>query len=111
MICAGTMTIRSRNVVKSIPISIALTVDCSAFCFVVPVGLIIRADQIFKFQVKTTQSPVAQLVEQSAVNRLVASSSLAGGAQLLSTDRSATLVNARDCNISLRAFFFLRLYM
>lgn len=54
-------------------------------------------------------SPVAQLVEQSAVNRLVASSSLAGGAQLLSTKRSATIVNARDCFSSLRAFFFFTL--
>ena len=40
-------------------------------------------------------SPVAQLVEQSAVNRLVASSSLAGGARFFSTERNPTPVNAR----------------
>ena len=49
MICAGTIKIRSRNVVKSTCRSLDFVAVCSAFCSAVPAGLIIDADQIFEF--------------------------------------------------------------
>jgi hypothetical protein len=44
---------------------------------------------------KSTSSPVAQLVEQAAVNRLVAGSSPAGGADLKILEISDNVLNAR----------------
>ena len=65
MICAGTMSTRSRKVVKSIPISLFLIAVCSSFCFAVPLGLIIKPLQIFKFQASEAITMYAQLLVRS----------------------------------------------
>ena len=49
-------------------------------------------------------SPVAQLVEQAAVNRLVVGSSPTGGARFFSAERNHRPVNARRREIGRRAF-------
>ncbi len=56
------------------------------------------------------QSPVAQLVEQVAVNHLVTGSSPVGGARFFSTERNPRPVNARRREIGSRAFRVLGLY-
>ena len=53
---------------------------------------------------RKTLSPVAQLVEQVAVNHLVTGSSPVGGARFFSTERNPTPVNARRREIGCRAF-------